>query len=1230
MDFYQLKTKRTKEGLYVYPDFVVQNSRDLLVKGRAFYAVWDEDKGLWSRDEMDVARMVDADLRKKADEIDAIPMLLSSFESKSWLQYKQYIGSLEDTDIDLDLVLTFADDVPDRKRAASKRLPYSLIDGPCPAWNELVGTLYTETEREKIEWSIGSIISGDSKTNQKFLVFYGPSGYGKSTVLGIMEKLFEGYYIPFDAKALGTSGNNFSLAGFKNNPLLAIQHDGDLSRIEDNTKLNSIVSHELMPINEKFKSEFYARAYAFLALGTNEPVKITGSKSGIIRRLIDVHPSGDILENRHYHALMNQIDFELGQIAHNCLGVYYALGKNYYSNYKPTMMMYETDVFYNFIESAYDIFYMQDGVALDQAWTLYKEFCEESLIRNRLPRHQFRTELQNYFENFEERAEVDGHRVRSYFSGFKTQRFLKTDESKPLALVLDSKTSLLDDILAEQPAQYASSSGTPTKKWEEVTTKLSDLNTTLVHYVKIPEKHIVIDFDLKDEDGHKSRERNLEAAAEWPPTYSEFSQGGEGVHLHYYYEGPGDISDLQNVYKEDIEIKTLLGNSSLRRRLSQCNHIEIATLTSGLPLKEKPMHDAKAMTTEKSVRELVIRNLRKEVHSGTKPSVEFIKKILDDAYDSGIPYDVKDLYPDVYSFAMGSTNHARHCMKLVQEMPFTSADMELETDANDARVAFYDVEVFPNLFVIAWKFAGDDASVIKMINPSPHEVEEILGLKLVGFNCRRYDNHILYAAAMGYSLEQLYDLSQRIISNDRSALFGAAYDISYTDVYDYSSKKQSLKHFEIELGIHYQELGLPWDQPVPEELWEQVADYCANDVIATEATHEARKADFIAREILAALSGLSVNHSTQQHTARIMFGKERNPQKQFIYTNLAEMFPGYKYDFGTSTYRDEVVGEGGYVYAEPGVYKNVALLDVASMHPTSIELLDLFGPYTEKFSELKQARISIKRGDFQSARRMLEGKLGPFLEDEENAEALSYALKIVINIVYGLTSAKFESAFRDPRNRDNIVAKRGALFMIDLKHYVQEELDLPVIHIKTDSIKISDPTEDQILKIMEFGAKYGYEFEHEATYPEFVLFNDAVYIAKDEAGEWHATGAQFQHPYVFKKLLSHEEITFNDLCETRNVVKGSIFAEKDGERRFIGRIGRFVPIQPGKGGGTLLRVATVDGEERSYAVSGTKGYEWLEAERVQMLGLEEVIDYGYFDDLVAKAMRALEDVGYLL
>ena len=146
------------------------------------------------------------------------------------------------------------------------------------------------------------------------------------------------------------------------------------------------------------------------------------------------------------------------------------------------------------------------------------------------------------------------------------------------------------------------------------------------------------------------------------------------------------------------------------------------------------------------------------------------------------------------------------------------------------------------------------------------------------------DSTVDDARMMGYSNEQLYKLSQNIINNGQG-FFGEAYNLSYTDIYDFAAKKQSLKKWEIELGIHHQELGLPWDQPVPEERWVEVAEYCDNDVIATEAVFNHLKGDFIARQILADLAGMTVNDTNNSLTTRIIFGKERRPQ--LVYTDLA-------------------------------------------------------------------------------------------------------------------------------------------------------------------------------------------------------------------------------------------------------------------------------------------------------------------------------------------------------
>ena len=1238
MDFYNIRVTREKDGTHsIFPEWVVNRKvTNLLVYQNAFQAIWDEEAGLWSTDEYDVQRLVDADLfrfdkeyREKTGALTHVKSL-ANWDSKAWSTFKRFLQSLPENRMDLDAKLVFQNTVVKKDDYVTKRLPYALEEGTYDAWDEIVGTLYSEEERRKIEWAIGSIVAGDSGAIQKFLVFYGKPGSGKSTILNIIAKLFQGYTSIFDGKALTGNNNAFSTAPFKHNPLVAIQHDGDLSRIEDNTLLNTITAHEEIFVNEKYMKPISIVPRAFLFMGTNEPVKIRNAKAGIIRRLIDVNPSGTIIPNGRYHALVDQIQFELGGIAHHCLQVYKSMGRNYYIDYEPTKMQYQTDFFYNYVEANHDIFKSQDGVSLKQAWELYKQYCEESGVQ-RYPMFKFRSELENYFYNVEDRAMVNEERVRNWYSGYKDimVKVAPQVESHAYRIELNDYDgeSAANAYLANQPAQYAKESGWPGKKWANVNWTLGQLDPTKLHFVQVPEEYIVIDFDLTDEDGEKDLEKNIEEASKFPPTYTELSKSGKGLHLHYIYAG--DVHELANVYDVGIEVKTLLGDQSLRRQLTRCNDLEIATISSGLPKKEKKMIDEKNIKSEKGLRELIERNLRKEIHPGTKPSMDFIHHILQEAYDSDLSYNLLDMRPKILAFAAKSTNQAGTCIKMIQHMKFVGKnDMPLREE-EDGPLVFFDVEVYPNLLVVCWK-AQDSPTVVKMVNPTPQEIEPLFNLKLVGFNNRRYDNHILYAKFLGLPNEAVYEVSKGLIENRQSSLYGEAYNISYTDIYDFSSKKQGLKRFMIELGIHHMELDLPWDQPVEEKDWHRVTEYCANDVVATQAVFEARAQDFVARQILAEISGLSVNHTTQQHTAKIIFGDDKTPQSKFIYTDLAEQFPGYVFNGKDSDYHGELVGEGGYVYSEPGLYSNVALLDVASMHPTSIELLDLFGPYTENFSALKEARMAIKRKDYGTARDLLEGKLSKFLvsaeDDPEGAEALSYALKIVINIVYGLTSAKFDNPFRDNRNKDNIVAKRGALFMIDLKEAVQDR-GFTVAHIKTDSIKIPDATPEIIDFIVDFGKKYGYEFEHEGTYDKFCLVNDAVYIARS-GDKWTAVSAQFQHPYVFKTLFTNEELTFDDYCETKNVVQGTMyldFNESDdvSTMTHVGRTGSFVPVL--EGGGRLLRIK----EGKIYAVTGTKGYKWVvrDVALVRHADKDLDVDMSYFNHLQDQAIEAINKQG---
>lgn len=1297
IDFLMIATRMGKRNtIEIYPKFIIKKSKDLMIRGSDFYAIWLEERGLWSTEEQDALQLIDRELDIYVQEhkqlLNDSYRVLHMWDAESgmidnWHRYCQ--RQMRDNYHTLDDTLIFANTPVKKDSYASKRLPYPLEKGSISAYDELVGTLYSPEERQKIEWAIGAIVNGDSKKIQKFLVLYGPPGSGKSTVLNIVEKLFEGYCGTFDSKALGSSSNAFALEAFKSNPLIAIQHDGDLSHIEDNTRLNSLVSHETMMVNEKFRSAYANQFKCFLFLGTNKPVKITDAKSGLIRRLIDVNPSGEKIPAKKYLDLVGKVDFELGGIACHCKEVY-EKNKRLYDDYIPTRMMGASNDFYNFMLDSYYIFKKENGVSLKRAWAMYNEYNTAANVPYPYSRRAFREELMNYFEDYKEReTDVNGERVRSYYSGFKADKFkefadtpqgesTKNDPLPSSWIDFKEQHSLFNDICKDCPAQYANENGTPLQKWENVRTRLGGLDTSRLHYVKVPENHIVIDFDIPGPDGKKSFERNLEAASKWPRTYAELSKSGAGIHLHYIYTG--DAAKLSRIYDENIEVKVFTGKSSLRRKLSKCNDISIANISSGLPLKGEKMVDTKQIQDERHLRVLIKKALAKEISPYTKPSVDFIAHIVEEAYEGNVTYDIDDMRNVILAFAANSTNQADACLKIVSKMHFKSKD-DIERNAptgEEKPMIFFDCEVFPNLLLVNWKFAKQD-KVYRMINPSPAEIEGLTKYRLVGFNNRKYDNHILWARMLGMSNEQIYALSNQIV-NQHTGFFGEAYNLSYTDIYDFSSKKQSLKKFEIELGIHHQELGLPWDQPVPKSLWDKVAEYCDNDVLATEALFYStdRQADFVAREILADLAGMTVNDTTNSLTTRIIFGREKHPK--LVYTDLAtgksdsvvevepdiltdqnitNAFPGYEWVRGEdgkmhNMFRGTDLGMGGYVYAEPNMYSNVALLDVASLHPHSAVAMNYFGEYTKHFNDLMDVRIHVKHGEYDKAKKLFGGKLAKYLDDPGQAKALAQALKIAINSVYGLTSATFDNPFRNPKNANNIVALRGALFMRTLQDEVQQR-GFIVAHIKTDSIKIPDATPEIIDFCMNFAKKYGYTFEHEATYEKMCLVNNAVYIAKyldadtakaqygyipekneKKGGKWTATGTQFQVPYVFKTLFSKEPIEFPDLCETKTVSKGAIYLDKnedlpEGEHNyiFVGRVGQFCPIIPGKGGALLLREAGLtDTGERKYAsVTGAKDYRWLESEAVYSLHMEDDIDKAYFDKEVNEAVDEISKYG---
>lgn len=1225
-----------------------------MIRGGDFYAIWNESRGCWSTDLDDVVNSIDAEMEafkeknkeknKDKPEYEKAEIKYMKFSSSGSIdQWWKYVKSqVRDNYHPLDQKLVFLSDPPKREDYSSKRLSYDLKPGDYSAWDELVGTLYEPEERHKIEWAIGAVVSGDSREIQKFLVLYGDSGTGKSTILNIICELFKGYYAMFIAKELASSTSDFSLEAFKDNPLVAIQQDGDLSHIEDNTRLNSLVSHEEMVVNMKFAKKFTTSFHAMLFMGTNKPVKITDSKSGIIRRLIDVKPSGKLIRRSRYNQLLKQINFELGAIAYHCLEVYKE-NPNAYDDYVPITMIGATNDFYIFLQEQYDDILKHDYVTLNDMYNKYLIYCAGSGVTKPYQRKAVKEELKNYFNVYRERKHIADGYLWNVYEGFKIEKFdveaqtatkeTASDDSSSW-LQFNTTNSLLDKAGSDWPAQLAIFIGDrdqPGCAWSKCQTVLADIQTGELHYVRVPENLIVIDFDLKDPvTGEKSYERNLEAASKWPKTYAELSKSGKGIHLHYFYTG--DVNNLDPIYAEDVEVKVFPANkkSALRRKLTRCNSLPIATISSGLPLKKEVAKTVNEydIKSEAHLKAKIEKALRKEIPPyATKTCMDYIKSVTDQAYNSGMKYDLSEMESQIMYFAASSTNNSLYCRELAGQLHLKSEEQSIWVESKYEEYVFFDFEIFPNLVVLCVKPLGKDP--IALINPTPAQVSEWFKYRMIGFNCRDYDNHIAWALMQGDSPYELFIRSQNIINAPKGKnnwKIGGAYNLSYTDVYDFCSTKQSLKKWEIELGIHHQELGLPWDKPVPQDLWEKVAEYCKNDVIATEAVFLSKdgSADFKARQILVDLAnslvgpGSSVNDTTNTLTTKLIVGNVKNPQAQFIKPDLTKEFPGYEfnpfgfnpnrymlpitcvagdnpglYEYyekyqvleddvwkdryiltkdetpvpGKQYYRNTMIsgksfykgfdpGEGGFVFARPGMYYGLECYDSASHHPSTIIAENGFGPFTENFKMLLDIRLHIKHKDYDWVRGLYNGILSPYLTSDEDAKQLSQALKIAINSVYGLTAAHFDNKLHDPRNNDNWVAKRGALFMIDLMLEVEKQ-GYKVVHVKTDSIKIEKPDQKIFDFVYNFGKQHGYTFEVEHKFDRLCLVNDAVYICKytndpangKVAGQWEGTGDQFKKkssPYTFKTLFSHEPIDFKDLCVTQTVKVGlGIYLDMD-------------------------------------------------------------------------------------
>lgn len=1248
MDFLDVSVKKFTSNnrtldYEVSPDFIFGDAKDLVVKGSKFYAYWNGS--FWDTKQKNLFYDIDSLLWRRARELeDGRPGLridvkeIRKASAGKFRLFADFCKACEASDISFNQKVLFADHKMQRRDYATTQLTYSPQEGEAVAFKELIGTLYLPKELDKILWFMGALFTNKMYKIEKFMYLYGSKGSGKGTVLKIFRMLFEDYCGTIDLKLL-TSADQFATGQIQEVPLL-IDEDTDISHIYNDTPLLKLTSHETISVNKKFKEPYDVKFIGLLITASNQRYKVRNVDSGITRRAIVVNPSGQKVSHTRYNQLMSQIKYELPYIAHMAISRFEELGFDYYDDYFDVDMAEQTDHIFDFIRS--NAIHMQNGITLKQISELYREYLEDMGWKTDGYKATIKREALRYFDTMLKDSHVDGTRVNNYFKGFRwniafPEGVVGTTKADDTVvpdnwLEFDHHNEVFNKLAADYPAQAALRNGNPSEKWDNVVTKLSDIQTNKLHWVKVPLNHVILDFDLKDENGKKNLELNKEAASKFPPTYAEVSKSGQGIHLHYIYDG--NVNELDNLVEKNIEIKVYRGKASLRRIDKASNNLQLSHISSGLPLKEKKdreMYDQiKEITyTEKTLRNFVKRQLgmiegKEPSHPNTKPTIDFIAHEIQKAADMGLEYDITDLRHAVFMRAIRSTNNKDYCLAVFQQIPWsTMRDDEGKTESKltnftkiypKEELVFFDIEVYPNLFVVVWKKYHED-EFTRWINPTPDQIEYLMTFPLVGFNNRRYDNHILYARLLGSNNMELFIQSHRIINekNAKSGMYAAAYELSYTDIYEYSQKKQSLKRWEVDLGIKHVEMEIPWDKPVPDELVDTVVEYCVNDVDATEKLFDAIYADYVAREILATIAKGSMNATNNQLTAKFIFGDDPRPQDKFNYVKLASIFPGYEYSFGKSTYRGFETGEGGFVYAEPGVYSNVALLDVESMHPNSLVNMNYFGPYTQRYADLLKVRVLLKHNKIDEVKQMFDGVLAPFLDNPEYLKPLVTALKIVINSVYGMTSAKFDNKFKHPDNVDNIVAKRGALFMVDLKFAIEEQ-GYKVCHIKTDSVKVPNADKKIIQFVHNFGKqeKYNYKFEHEHTYKRMALINNAVYIAQLEDDSWSPVGAEYANTYLLKRVWTKEELVDRDFFITKQS-KGHIYLGDE----FVGKVGS---IYASKSGAECM---WTEDDENFKSVTGTKGYLFKQTDQFDI----EDVDFAYYDKVAIDGLKKIMKVG---
>lgn len=433
----------------------------------------------------------------------------------------------------------------------------------------------------------------------------------------------------------------------------------------------------------------------------------------------------------------------------------------------------------------------------------------------------------------------------------------------------------------------------------------------------------------------------------------------------------------------------------------------------------------------------------------------------------------------------------------------------------DENLLFYDIESFKEDALVVFKDIKNEVVGI-FHNDFEGMFETIKGKTLVGFNNYFYDDPMLEKMLACWTPQQLKEQNDRLIGGQKVKIYRLGSEIITLDCFQQADvSKPSLKKIEANMGANIYESLIDFniDRELTEEELEETIQYCAYDVQMTIEIFKKRIKDYFEPKlnIVAMLDDTIQKRAIRWNTTTISANLVTNgkPLQQWSDVRLGtydesgeyEMFAKVPKQVETFWKENATKDKGKYVHEEFGCkiefgfgglhgvpirnkvrYKNVKMLDVASLYPNIINKLDVLGGRTQFYKEnLVDKRLAIKHTD----------------------KTLSAALKLVINSIYGLLRSDY-SLLKNKMGAISVCIY-GQIILYDLCKRLAPTCE--IVNINTDGVGFVTDSDDYIKVWEEWQDDYGFVLELD-EFETFIQKDVNNYIAVEPSGGIKAKGGE--------------------------------------------------------------------------------------------------------------------------